>query len=185
MKFVKVAILSALVMCGACTLSQQGSSVTPTAAIVPTDAATPTPEVSLSTYTNTAYGYSFQYPGGLELEGAADSQYIWLDQQIYIYVSENNPEDARGDGPVIERTRDMILGQNTVRYLNGYIGAVGGNTPQRYELFVIKHNNLYYQFTAYELKRSDVQPVDRTMNAVPAEAAALLMQIVTSLCFAG
>jgi hypothetical protein len=184
MKLTRVAIFLVLLLCGACNLTQQGSSVTPTVAIFPTDAVATTPEVGLSTYTNTAYGYSIQYPSGLELEGAADSQYIWLDQQIYVYVSENNPEDARGDGPVIEITHDAMLGQNTARYLNGYIGAVGGNTPQRYESFVIKHNNLYYQFTAYELKRSDVQPVDRTMSAVPAEVAALLMQIVTSLRFA-
>ncbi len=184
MKFIKVAIYLALLMCGACNLNQQGTSSTPTVAIVPTDVVTPTPEVTVSTYTNTAYGYSVQYPNGLELEGASDSQFVWLDKQIYIYASDFNPEEPHGDAPVIETAQDTMIGPNTARHLSGYSGAVGGNTPQRYESFVIKHNNLYYQFIAYELKRDDVQPVDRTMNPVQPQVVALLTQVVTSLRFA-
>ncbi len=184
MKFIKVAIYLALLMCAACNLNPQATSITtPTVATVPTDVATPTSEVALTTYTNSAYGYSVQYPSGLELEGASDSQYIWLDRQIYIYASEFNPEEPRGDAPVIDNAQDTMIGQNTARHLSGYIGAVGGGTPQRYESFVIKHNNQYYQFIAYELKRDDVQPIDRTMNPVPPPVVALLTQVVTSLRF--
>ena len=184
MKIIKVAIYLALLMCAACNLSQQQTSIiTPTVDIAPTNASIPTAETSLTTYSNTAYGYSIQYPEGLALEGASDSQYVWLDRQIYMYVSEVDPEKPMGDAPVIEQAQNTMIGAYTARHLNGYIGAVGGSTPQRYESFVITHNNRYYQFIAYELKRDNVQPIDRTMGAVPADALALLTQIVTSLRF--
>ncbi len=171
-----------VLMCAACNLSQQtDATVTSTAAPAPVD--TPAAELNLTTYTNTAYGYTIQYPVGLELEGSADSQFVWLDRQIYIVVNEVDPEKPMGDGPVIDIAQDTMIGTNTARYLGGYIGAVGGNTPQRYDSFVIAHNNLYYQFIAYELKRDDVQPIDRTMAAVPAAEAELLQQIVTSVRF--
>ncbi len=184
MNILRRVMLLVLLMCAGCNLSQQAATnSTPTVAVIPTDAVTPTPEVSLATYSNTAYGYTVQYPEGLAVDGAADSQYVWIDHQIYILVSEINPEEPMGDAPVIDSVHDTMIGTNTARRITGYIGAVGGNTPQRYESFVIAHNNQYYQFIAYELKRDEAGAVDRTMNAVPENVVALLTQIVTSLRF--
>lgn len=180
MKVLRYAVFLLMAICAACNLSQSdGAAATPTVAEAPT----PTPEVTLSTYTNTAFGYTIQYPPALQLEGNPTSTYVWIDQQIYITVTDVNPEDAKGDGPVIESAQGSMIGPFTARHLTGYIGAVGGNTPQRYESFVIANNNRYYQFTAYELKNTDVKPIDRQMGDVPKEVSALLQQIVTSLRF--
>lgn len=184
MTVLKRVIYLLLLTCAACNLNPQGSGETPpTLAPLPTDATIPTPEVTLNTYTNMAYGYSLQYPSNLTVEGDQNSQFVWLGDRIWVMVSDVNPEAPMGDAPVIENAQDTMIGANTARRLSGYIGAVGGNTPQRYESFVIQNDNRYYQIIAYELPRGEVQPIDRTMSAVPADMVALLEQIVASLRF--
>lgn len=181
----KVQIIRILTLCllpllAACNLSTASQPAATPAPVVTTE---PTQPDTLATYTNTAYGYTLQYPVGLALDGDATSQFVWIDRQLYIMVSDLNPEQPRGDAPIIETAADVMIGTFTARRLSGYIGAVGGNTPQRYESLVIQHNNLIYQFIAYELKNNDIQPVDRAMNPVPPAALALLDQIVASLQF--
>lgn len=186
MTVIKRVIYLLLLLCAACNLNPQGSAAPtamPTFPPLPTDATTTTPEVTFNTYTNTAYSYSLQYPSNLTIEGDGNSQFVWLGDRIWIMVSDTNPEAPMGDAPVIENAQDVMIGANNARRLSGYIGAVGGNTPQRYESFVIQNDNRYYQFTAYELPRGDVQPIDRPMNAVSANVVALLEQVVASLRF--
>ncbi|MEZ4670088.1 MAG: hypothetical protein R3E39_19460 [Anaerolineae bacterium] len=176
----RFSLVSLILLLAACNLS---NAAQPTPTAEPVVVVEPTAETTLTTYTNTAYNYSLEYPAGLELVGDASAQFVWIDRQIYIMVSEFNPEEPRGDAPVIERADDAMVGAYTARRLSGYIGAVGGNTPQRYEAVVIQHNNLYYTFTAYELKNDETGPIDRAMNPVPTETVALLDQIVASLRF--
>ncbi len=184
MTVLKPVIYLLVLLCAACNLNPQGSGDTsPTLAPLPTDVPPPLSEVTLNTYTNMAYGYSLQYPSNLTIEGDQNSQFVWLGDQIWVMVSEQNPEQPMGDAPVIENAQDTMIGANTARRLSGYVGSVGGNTPQRYESFVIQNDNRYYQFIAYELPRGEVQPVDRTVGAVPANVVALLEQIVASMRF--
>jgi hypothetical protein len=167
---------SLLLICTGCTLGNQATSI-------------PLPTVTLATsvpnltYTNTAYGYSIDYPAAVTLEGDADDQFVWLDRQIEVMVSNVNPEDARGDAPVIETAEDTTVAGFNARRLNGYVGAVGGGTPQRYESIVIPHNNSYYVFTVYELKNDVVLPVDREFGDIPPEALTLFEQAVSSVRF--
>ncbi len=187
MKLFKYAIYLVLLACAACNLNQQGSAViTPTAPpVMPTEASNPNPtlDTNLITYNNAAYGYTFEYPANLQLDGDTNSQYLWIDRRINVTVFDKNPETPMGDGPVFDSAQDTMIGVNNARYLKGYIGAVGGNTPQRYEAYVIQNDGRYYQFTAYELKNNVVQPIDRKMGDVPSDTLTLLKQIVTSLRF--
>lgn len=187
MKLFKYAIYLVLLACAACNLNQQGSAViTPTAPpVMPTEASNtnPTPDTNLVTYNNAAFGYTFEYPANLQLDGDTNSQYLWIDRRISVMVLDKNPETPMGDAPMIESAQDTMIGVNNARYLKGYIGAVGGNTPQRYESYVIQNDGRYYQFTAYELKNNVVQPIDRKMGNVPPDTLALLQQIVSSLRF--
>jgi hypothetical protein len=65
--------------------------------------------------------------------------------------------------------------------LRGYIGAIGGNTPQRYESVAIPHNNLYYVITVFELKNDVQLPPDRELGDIPSEPLALFEQVLASL----
>jgi hypothetical protein len=135
----------------------------------------------LETYTNPTLGYTIQYPAGATLDSNEDGSLVWLDDQILITTYDFNPEDARGDGPVIESAEDTTVGPYSGRRLRGYIGAIGGNTPQRYESVAIPHNNLYYVITVYELKNDEQLPLDRELGDIPAEALALFDQVLASL----
>ncbi|MBA3869777.1 MAG: hypothetical protein H0X30_11575 [Anaerolineae bacterium] len=187
MKVFKYAIYLMLLACAACNLNQQGSAViTPTVPpVIPTEVsnANPTPDTTMITYNNAAYGYTFEYPANLPLDGDTNSQYLWIDRRINVNVVDKNPETPMGDAPIIENAQEVMIGVNNGRLLKGSIGAVGGNTPQRYEAYVVQNNGRYYQFTAYELKNNVVQPADRTMGNVPADTLALLQQIMASLRF--
>lgn len=187
MKPFKYAIYLLLLLCAACNLNQPGSAVvTPTVPpLIPTEVSNPnpTPDSNLITYNNAAFGYTFEYPANMPLDGDSNSQYLWIDRRINVSVLDKNPETPMGDAPVIESAQDTMIGVNNARYLKGTIGAVGGNTPQRYEAYVIQNDGRYYQFTAYELKNNVVQPADRKMGNIPADTLALLQQIVASLRF--
>jgi hypothetical protein len=143
---VGIALLGLILLLCACTLAQ-----TPSAAATDTPAPQPT-SPSLDTYTNTTLGYTIQYPVGLALESNEDGSTVWIDRQVSISTFNINPEDARGDGPVIESAEDTTVGTYNGRRLRGFIGAIGGNTPQRYESVAIPHNELYYVITVFELK---------------------------------
>lgn len=187
MKVLKTIAFILLMASAACNLGQQGSAgVTPTVPPpIPTEAANtnPTPDTNLITYNNAAFGYTFEYPANLPFDGDTNSKSLWIDRRINVTVLDKNPETPAGDAPVIESAQETMIGVNNARYLKGYVGAVGGNTPQRYEAYVIQNNGRYYQFTAYELKNNVVQPADRKMGSVPADTVALLQQIVSSLRF--
>jgi hypothetical protein len=153
------------------------------AATSPTAAPTNPPPPVMETYTNTTQGYSIQYPAGLELEANEDGSYVWVDRQISISVNPLNPEEARGDGPLIETAEDIFVGSMPARHLTGHIGAIGGNTQQRFESVVIPHNSLYYMLTVFELKNDVVLPEGRTMEDVSPEALVLFERVLASLQF--
>ncbi len=170
-----IALLGLILWLCACTLAQ-----TPTVPATDTSAPPPT-STSLETYTNSTLGYTIQYPVGLALESNEDGTLVWLDRQISITAVNVNPEDAQGDGPVIESAEDTSVGPYSGRRLSGFIGAIGGNTPQRYESVAIPHNNLYYVITVFELKNDVQLEPDREPGEIPAEALALFDQVLASL----
>jgi hypothetical protein len=172
---VGIALIGLILILCACTLSQ-----TPASSATDTPVPPPT-EPALETYTNPNLGYTLQYPAGLALDSNEDGSLVWIDRQISITTFTINPEDARGDGPVIESAEDATVGPYSGRRLRGYIGAVGGNTPQRYESVAVPHNNLYYVFTVYELKNDVQLPPDRELGEIQAEALALFDQVLASL----
>jgi hypothetical protein len=154
----------------------------------PPDVPTPTLTIAttapnLNTYTNAKHGFTFQYPTGLALSEDASKDYLFLDDQIYINVTTFNPEEARGDAPVIESKEQVQVGSFAARRLRGYEGSIGGGTPQRYESIVIAHGGKFYVFTAYELKRNVTQPENRQLGPVPADVLNLLNQILSTLHF--
>jgi len=138
---------------------------------------------TLVTYTNAAHGYAVEYPNTVSFEGDGNSDVVWIDDQVSIAVSTFNPEEAQGDAPFIATAQPMSFGNFPARRLNGFIGAVGGNVPQSYESVVVSHNDKFYNFTVYELKRTATGPADRTPGSIPRPAIILFNYVVSTLRF--
>ena len=171
-----IALLGLILLLCACNLAAQLPAT-------PTLEEPTTPAVE--TYTNEVFGYTVEYPIGLALDSSEDGAYIWIDNQVSITVFNFNPEEARGDAPVIESAEDTTVGPYPARHLKGYVGSIGGNTPQRYESVAIPNNGRYYVVTVYELKND--APLDDTHQPgpIPPDALALFEQILASLRFTG
>lgn len=195
-------LLAALIM-SACNLTAPGVSVdlaTTTPPAFPTqptvdlaNSALPTPNYATPaaaqtdwvTYTNTQNGYTIQRPRSVSLVEENNGGTVIIDDQIEVTVVDFNPEEARGGGvPVHENISDMMLGQFPARRATGYVGAIGGVTPQSIEQVIVPHNNRYYVFTVYELKRSQwTGEAPRTLQAIPATEVELFNSILTTLRF--
>lgn len=132
----------------------------------------------LSSYESPRFGYSFRYPVTSAIEIGGEGETVWIDQQIQIRVMATNPEQVQGDGPVIESADSTFVNGIAARRLAGTIGAVGGNTPQRYQTLVIPSNNRYYTITAYELRSDVVLPIDRAMGDIPLPVLSIFDTIV-------
>lgn len=138
----------------------------------------------LETFTSTTFGYSFQYPVTSSFEQTGDGQQIWIDKQVQITVGAANPEAVQGDVPVIETADSTIVGSLTGRRLTGYIGAVGGRTPQRYESIVISRSSRFYTITVYELRNDVALPADRALGTIPLPALELFNTVLGTWAFA-
>lgn len=185
----RIAFVLLLLCCAACASGDQTSlTVEPLPAqndIPP--AITPDPLLAtmaqatippLATYDSATYRYSFNYPATSQIEVASDGQSVWLDKQIWITVSDINPETPMGDGPVIESADSTLVNGLPARRLSGSIGAVGGNTPQRYQSIVIANGGRFYSITAYELRNDVLLPIDRQMGDIPLPALSLFDLVV-------
>lgn len=137
----------------------------------------------LATYTSPAYGFSFQYPVTSSLEESDGGQTIWIDKQILVTISDRNPEEAVGDGPLIETADSTIVNGMTARRLSGTLGAVGGNTPQRFESVVITRSNRYYTIWVYELRNDVILPADRELGSIPLRTMEIFNTMLATLAF--
>lgn len=177
-----------LLVCAACAGQQTSLTVEPLPSendIPPT--ITPDPLLAtmaqatippLATYDSATYRYSFNYPATSQIEVASDGQSVWLDKQIWIYVSDVNPETPMGDAPIIDSADSTLVNGMPARRLAGSIGAVGGNTPQRYQSVVIPHSGRFYVITVYELRNDVVLPIDRQFGDIPLPALSLFDLVV-------
>jgi hypothetical protein len=156
--------LTTLVL-SACNLTAPGSPVevaSPTGETVQTtlNLATPsTATLSMDktdwvTYTNTQNGYTIQRPRSVTLVEENEGNLVFIDDQISVGVSDSDPEEASsGAFPSVDEASDMMVGQYAGRRLRGSVSSIGG-TPQTVEQVVIPHNDRFYVFTVYELRRS-------------------------------
>jgi len=158
----------------------------PTSSPSPSDAS-PAPTgagetANWKTYTNTTFNYSIKYPPEVSLEEKPGG-FISTDKQIYVDVRNSDPEQCRGDCPIIQLREEININGLKGKKLAGYIGAVGGSVPQSYQTIVIPHNNSFYNFTVYELKYDEIQPPTRQIGQIPEKEIKLLEKIVSTLKF--
>lgn len=138
----------------------------------------------LSLYESAQFGYTFRYPVTSSIEVINEGEFVWIDAQIMISVTTANPEEARGGGMVIEAAESTSINGIAARRLTGYMGSIGGNTPQNYQSIVIARDSRYYVIIAYELRRDVVLPVDRTRESIPLPVQSVFDTILATFTLA-
>jgi DNA-binding CsgD family transcriptional regulator len=103
------------------------------------------------TYSNSEYGFLINYPSHLEITSGENTPTLYIGEQIHVWISDANPLDCRGDCPFVEKIEPATIAGIEAKQITGYIGAVGGGTPQRYMRYIFQQNNRYYIFTLYVL----------------------------------
>ncbi|UCH59167.1 MAG: hypothetical protein JSV61_13235 [Anaerolineales bacterium] len=105
---------------------------------------------SQSTYTNSQYGYSLNYPSSYNVIAVSD-EHVEIGDKIVINVWSVDPTSPWGDDPIIESTSDIQVSGYPAKLLTGYIGAVGGYVPQQYRKIIVERGGLYFIVTLYAL----------------------------------
>jgi hypothetical protein len=137
----------------------------------------------LETFTSRTYGYSFMYPVTSDFEETGDGRRVWIDKQVEITVSGDNPETVQPAGRVIESADSTIIGSLSGRRLAGSVRAASG-APQRFESIVIARGSRFYVITVYELRSDVTLPADRTPGSIPLPATELFNTVLGTLTFA-
>jgi hypothetical protein len=130
---------------------------------VPLPAATPSSETlpppdAWATYTNSAHRFALRHPPEWEAPPANSGEARGtLGENVVFSVSADSPYwmgcllEGLGDCPVMEQVefaRTSDPPRNAIR-IRGYIGAIGGRTPQQYVTYVLRERGMYYVFALY------------------------------------
>ena len=69
-----------------------------------------------------------------------------------ISTQDFNPEDCKGDCPVIESKSEAKTENYTFTLLKGYTGTIGGAIPGKYQKAILFSNSKYYVITLHSGK---------------------------------
>jgi len=101
--------------------------------------------------------FSFVYPPALELM-PADLENSWqIGNRIRVEILDPGKswitcfDQALGDCPFVESDEQVLLNDQDVRRVKGYIGAVGGNTPQEFLCYIFNLADQALVMTVYAL----------------------------------
>lgn len=135
-------------------------------------------------YVDESHGFSVRYPAARGLEyGPRSGGYgsVFVGDQIEIRTSPGDPLVCRGDCPVIEESKPITMAGRDARQVLGYLGSIGGNTPQYFLMYVIRLGDSYVSFILYaegrdaltddpgslrELKEQDIDLLERMIQTV-------------------
>lgn len=141
----------------------------------------------LREYEDARNGMSFRFPAVYEITDLGSGT-MALNDRIIWRKSNTSLLEARGDGPVIEDTRELELPAGTAIRISGYLGAVGGNVPQTFVAIELPTpDGQYLVFTQYELPISENsgsdQNLERPMQPIPSNKVEELVAIVETVQF--
>jgi|PlaIllAssembly_1097288.scaffolds.fasta_scaffold45549_3 hypothetical protein len=155
----------------------------PTSEAQLTSKATSSPSLEWKTYTNSKYGFSINFPAYLEINLGENDNSLYIGEQIYVWISDINPLECRGDCPLVENTEPASVAGLEATKVTGYIGAVGGMIPQRYLQYILKHDNRYYSFTLSALRRDANHECCSVIWPLKENDIALFEQLLRTLSF--
>ncbi|HYK08774.1 MAG TPA: hypothetical protein VEW42_04730 [Candidatus Eisenbacteria bacterium] len=108
---------------------------------------TPDPTASWSAYTNTNLKYSLKYPSTFSPNETKVVGYTFFGNQIYVYTSNTDPLQCKGDCSVILATSAATINGMKGTYVEAKQGSVGGNVPGPMLWYEFLQNGTYYVFT--------------------------------------
>ena len=155
----------------------------PTSEAQLTSTVTSSPSHKWKTYSNSKYGFSLNYPTYLEIKLSENDNSLYIGEQIYVWISDINPLECRGDCPLVENTEPATVAGLEATKVTGYIGAVGGIIPQRYLQYILKHDNRYYSFTLWALRRDAKNECCSVIWPLNDNDIALFEQLLNTLTF--
>lgn len=108
------------------------------------------------TYVDESHGFGLRHPAQLELEiGPHSDGYgaTYVGDQIEIRTSPTDPLVCRGDCPMIEESETITIAGRDARQVLGYVGSIGGYTPQHFLMYLIRLGDTYVSFVLYAESR--------------------------------
>jgi hypothetical protein len=156
-----VAVLAvAIYVIGAKFLSPQ-TTRSPTPAAVVTPSPTPDPTANWKTYLAPDGSFSFKYPANYSLGYyAGPATPVLLNNRFDWQISKIPTSLCRGDCALVDSTESAKVGGYQMTKFSGWVGSIGGETPQSYLKYEIKNplGDNYFIMTLWELdRRSEVQ----------------------------
>ena len=135
------------------------------------------------TYENDKYGFSINHPPRYEVPAPDYSEgYGFIGDHIYFSIG-GNPSNCRGDCPLVDNIEILdVSGLEAVK-ATGYLGAIGGSTPQRYMRYTFRQENLYYVFTLYAVERDSVLFYDFSIKPLQMRDVVLFESIIQTFHF--
>jgi hypothetical protein len=108
-------------------------------------------------YLDELHGFRLRYPAqlGLEKIGPRSDGHgsTYVGDQIEIRTSARDPLVCRGDCPMIEESEAITIAGREARQVLGYLGSIGGNTPQYFLMYLIRLGDTYASFILYAESR--------------------------------
>lgn len=109
----------------------------------PSSSSSPTPlpysTANWKTYSDPNKVYEFKYPSNYSLgHYAGDNSPILLNNRIDWGITQHPAGECKGDCPVIINKRDTSINGYQVTVYNGWVGSVGGETPQSFIKYEIR-----------------------------------------------
>ncbi len=139
--------------------------------------------IEWTTYENDKYGFSISHPPRYEVPMLDYSEsYGFIGDHIYFSIG-GNPSDCRGDCPPVDNTENLDISGHEAVKTTGYLGAIGGNTPQRYMRYTFRRENLYYVFTLDAVERDSILFYDFSIKPFQTRDVVLFEHIIQTLHF--
>jgi hypothetical protein len=135
-------------------------------------------------YLDELHGFSLRYPAQMGLDIRPRSYgygSIYVGDQIEIRTSARDPLVCRGDCPMIEESERITIAGRDARQVLGYVGSIGGNTPQYFLMYLMRLGDTYASFILYaesrhattddpsyirDLKEPDIDLFERMMQTL-------------------
>lgn len=131
-----------------------------------------TPEgTTWPTYSADGCGFQIQHPPDASPpQECIKGQYHFIGKQVEFFVGEDNirwvacQEEPLGDGcPPIDEVVETEIGGKKASRIEGYIGSIGGNIPQRYVTYIFEQGDDNFIFTLWALpKDAEVENLETT-----------------------